>query len=95
MNARPAFFSALIFALLNVVAGVVMEHLFPLFVAVFGLMGAFAAASKVWPDVVRSEAFTEDDHHENPAYDHLPSKEALNKFRASAAQGCAAIFQRR
>jgi hypothetical protein len=73
MDARPVFFFALIFTLLNLVAGVVMEHVFPFVVAVFGLMIALAAASKVWPDVVRSKAITEDEHRDNPAYDHLPS----------------------
>lgn len=60
MNVRPIFFFALMLTLLNVVAGVVMGHVFPFFVAVFCAIATVSAASKIWPDVVRKRRIKEE-----------------------------------
>lgn len=53
MNARTTFFFALIFTLLNVMAGMVMGQILPFVVAAFGAMATIVTASKVWPDAVK------------------------------------------
>lgn len=74
MNARIVFLFGLLFTLLNIVmAFTTNEGLFMM--AIIGLMVMMGAASKIWPDVVRSSRtrYNEDHFNYSAAHSDSPS----------------------